>query len=176
MRESIGAVSLLNFIIFFILLIFAFLIGTFSYYKAYRVNNAMVSIIEKYEGFNELAYKEIEEKLSTLGYERVEFNCDRNPNPRYHLINYDTKEEVKNSAKKYEGYCVHVKTWDTSDTNNPKDRYDSYQVTTVITFNFPIVQTLLKMRVSSKTDRIYNFECAQDAKCVCADKSKDCLN
>ena len=48
MRESIGTVSLLNFIIFFIFLVFAFLMGTFSYYKAYRVNNSIVAAIEKY--------------------------------------------------------------------------------------------------------------------------------
>ena len=52
MRESIGTISLLNFIIFFVLLVFAFLIGTFSYYKAYKVNNYIVSAIEKYEGVN----------------------------------------------------------------------------------------------------------------------------
>ena len=75
MRESIGAVSLLNFVIFFILLVFAFLMGTFSYYKAYRVNNAMVSAIEKYEGFNSLSYEEMEQKLSNFGYNRVKFKC-----------------------------------------------------------------------------------------------------
>ena len=178
MRESIGSVSLLNFIIFFILLIFAFLIGTFSYYKAYKVNNAMISIIEKYEGFNELAYKEIDERLGSLAYERYNFDCDHNVNPRFHLINYGSNEEISNSDKKYEGFCVYVKTWDSNGTLNSKDRYDSYQVTTVITFNFPIVQKMLKLRVSSRTNRIYNFECAQNSNCnsemdKCILKSKD---
>lgn len=59
MRESIGTVSLLNFVIFYILLVFAFLAGTLSYYKAYRINNAIVTSIEKYEGFNQLSYDEI---------------------------------------------------------------------------------------------------------------------
>lgn len=177
MRESIGSVSLLNFIIFFILLIFAFLIGTFSYYKAYKVNNVMISIIEKYEGFNELSYKEIEEQLDNYAYERIDYNCERGISPRFHLISYKNKNEVKNDGRGYEGYCVYVKTWDSNDSvNNSKDRYDSYQVSTVITFNFPIIQKMLKLRVSSRSNRIYNFECAQDASCVCADKSTDCLN
>ena len=60
MRESIGTVTLLNFVIVFIFVVFAFLMGTFSYYKAYKVNNYMVAAIEKYEGFNELSHAEIE--------------------------------------------------------------------------------------------------------------------
>ena len=31
------------------------------------------------------------------------------------------------------------------------------EVTTVITFQFPVIQDLIKLRVSSKTGRIYNF-------------------
>ena len=167
MRESIGSVSLLNFVIFFILLVFAFLIGTFSYYKAYRVNNSIISIIEKYEGFNELAYKEIDERLGTLAYERYDFDCDRGKTERYHLISYKSNKEVTNAekSKDYEGFCIFAKTWDSNGTLNSKDRYDSYMVTTVIRFNFPIVQDLIKLRVSSRTDRIYNYECAQNSNC-----------
>ena len=172
MRESIGTVSLLNFVIFFILLVFSFLIGTFSYYKAYKVNNNMIAIIEKYEGFNELAYKEIEQNLETLAYQKVEFNCDNAKNARFHLINYNEKQEITSAQRKYTGYCVAVKTWDSNTSvKNSKDRYDSYQVTTVITFNFPIIQDVIKLRVSSRTNRIYNFECAQSDDCT-----KTCTN
>ena len=182
MRESIGTVSLLNFVIFFILLVFAFLIGTFSYYKAYKVNNNMVAIIEKYEGFNELAYKEIERNLDTLAYQRVEFNCYNSKKSRFHLINYNENKEINSSQRKYNGYCVSVKTWDSSSNEkNSKDRYDSYQVTTVITFNFPIIQDVIKLRVSSRTNRIYNFECAQNSNCnsTCINKASngvDCMD
>jgi hypothetical protein len=181
MRESIGSVSLLNFIIFFILLVFAFLFGTYSYYKAYKVNNLMISVIEKYEGFNELAFKEIDNKLTTMAYERYDFDCDKGTTARFHLVNYGNNEEIKNSQKKYEGFCVYVKTWDSNGDLNSKDRYDSYQVTTVIRFNFPIVQDLIKLRVSSRTDRIYNFECAQNSNCStsnCLTKAAngDCLD
>ena len=53
MRESIGTSFMLNFIVLFIFLVFAFLAGTFSYYKAYRVNNYIVNSLEIYEGYNE---------------------------------------------------------------------------------------------------------------------------
>ena len=145
MRESIGTVSLLNFIIFFILLVFAFLMGTFSYYKAYRVNNAIVSSIEKFEGYNELSVDEIEEKLSTLGYERTEFRCrDKNG---YRLIDEP------------QGYCIYESV---RDYDKDTDVYTSYQVTTVIKFQFPIVQNLLRLRVDAKTNRLYDFEASRD--------------
>ena len=170
MRESIGAVSLINFVIFFILLVFAFLMGTFSYYKAYRVNNAMVSAIEKYEGFNKLSYDEMEEKLKSFGYNKVDFKC---PTKRktikegvegvlLSISNDGTVEEYSDGTSKgYNGYCIYVYNNDTPDAL-PSDVYDSYEVTTVITFQFPIIQNLLKMRVSSRTGNIYNFEASQE--------------
>lgn len=155
MRESIGTVSLLNFIIFFIFLVFAFLAGTFSYYKAYRVNNAMVAAIEKYEGFNELSYNEINQKLSNLGYERVDFKCPASKGTGK-LIS-KASVEVSNDEKGYTGYCIYRYAKDDA-TKSDTDQYDSYEVTTVITFQFPVIQDLLKLRVSARTRRIYNFE------------------
>lgn len=174
MRESIGTVSLLNFIIFFIFLVFAFLAGTFSYYKAYRVNNAMVAAIEKYEGFNEYAYNEIEDKLSSFGYERVSFNCPNNRGDAI-LVPYITKdgsyvartrEEAQNGVVKINykdrGYCVYKYDHD-SEEGADTDQYDSYEVVTIITFKFPVIEDLLKLRVSSRTRLIYNFEASREA-------------
>ena len=156
MRESIGAISLLNFIIFFILLVFAFLMGTFSYYKAYRVNNAIVSAIEKYEGFNKYSQEEINQKLNGLGYQRVSFSC---PTERGDGKLIDIKGDVvgDSTARGYEGYCVYVYNGDSS-TKKATDVYDSYEVVTIITFQFPVIQDLLKLRVSARTGLIYNFE------------------
>ena len=161
MRESIGTVSLLNFIIFFIFLIFAFLMGTFSYYKAYRVNNDIVASIEKYEGHNKFAKDEINEKLNSLGYTRVEFKC---PNRGSSKI---LKAGKKNNTTNVDGiswYCVYEinDTVAYKDTSNKipseTDVYHSYEVTTIITFKFPVVEQLLKLHVSARTSRIYDFE------------------
>ena len=161
MRESIGAVSLLNFVIFFILLIFAFLMATFSYYKAFKVNNFMVSSIEKYEGFNTLSKEEMEQKMIGLGYQFIDFKCPTTMKGGYQLMNDKFSVLTSGSDTGYSGYCVYVNDKDVVGDVNSLDTYDSYQVTTIITFNFPIVQNTLKLRVNSKTGRIYNFECAQ---------------
>ncbi len=69
MRESIGTAFMLNFIILFLFLVIAFLAGTFSYYKAYRVNNYIVNAIEKFEGYNEYSRAEIAKGLSSIAYD-----------------------------------------------------------------------------------------------------------
>lgn len=159
MRESIGTISLLNFIIFFIFLIFAFLMGTFSYYKAYRVNNAIVASIEKYEGFNKYSIVDFNEKLSSLGYERVEFGC---PDKDGAVKLDKAYNETTLSDYYYQGYCIYLYENDTTD-GNVNDKYDSYEITTVITFQFPIIQDVLKLRVSSRTRRIYDFKASKEA-------------
>lgn len=158
MRESIGTVSLLNFIIFFIFLVFAFLAGTLSYYKAFRVNNSIVSAIEKYEGYNKYSKEEIEQKLSSFGYERVDFNCPIvGTTDKYYLLDSNGAAALDSASRGYQGYCIYAYDHDTID-GKATDQYDSYEVVTIITFNFPVVQDLIKLRVSAKTDRIYNFE------------------
>lgn len=162
MRESIGTVSLLNFIIFFIFLVFAFLIGTFSYYKAYKVNNYIVSAIEKFEGFNDYSIGEIDNKLNSLGYERVSFNCPSEKGTGKLMDNNGNYEGITSSNRGYNGYCVYVYNNDTKE-KKATDIYDSYEVMTVITFKFPLIEDILKLRVSSRTGLIYNFNASRDA-------------
>ncbi len=166
MRESIGTVSLLNFIIFFIFLVFAFLAGTFSYYKAYRVNNAMVAAIEKYEGFNSFSHTEMEQKLSTLGYQRVDFKCPQTKGEGNLISLNNQAGPVEDKNKGYTGYCIYRYAKDDA-IDSETDQYDSYEVTTVITFQFPVIQDLLKLRVSARTRRIYNFEANCSAMGIC---------
>lgn len=165
MRESIGSISLLNYILFFIFLIFAFLMGTFSYYKAYRVNNAVVASIEKFEGFNKYSYDEITEKLDTLAYERVNFDCPETKEANSGVvgmlmdssfITYSGTGTRNNESIGTNGYCIYRYDNDTTD-GAASNQYDTYEVMTVITFKFPVIQSLLKLRVSSRTGRIYYF-------------------
>lgn len=166
MRESIGTISLLNFVIVFIFIIFAFFMGTFSYYKAYKVNNYMVAAIEKYEGFNDLSKKEITDKLTSIGYEFIDVDCPtsikNSSNQDGYLVNPGSTAHV--STASYDGYCVYMIENDTTYKSHGNssalattDQYDTYEVTTYITFHIPVLNDVLKLRVTSKTGRIFYF-------------------
>lgn len=168
MRQSIGTVSVLNFVIVFIFIIFAFLMGTFSYYKAYKVNNYLVAAIEKYEGFNALSAAEIKDKLDSMGYEiRDDMTCPSkigtSSGHEAFLINPGSTTHITNTDMTYHGYCVYMVENDTTYIKHSgsglatTDQYDTYEVTTYITFNVPIFNRFMKLRVTSKTGRIFYF-------------------
>ena len=168
MRESIGTISLLNFVIVFIFVIFAFFMGTFSYYKAYKVNNYMVAAIEKYEGFNDLSQKEIMQKLTSVGYEFIDVKCsnyiENSSSQRGYLVNPGSTTHISGTDATYKGYCVYMVENDTTYKSHGNasalattDQYDTYEVTTYITFNIPVFNEVLKLRVTSKTGRIFYF-------------------
>ena len=143
MKESIGSTASLNIIFTFIAIVFAFLAGTLSYYKAFKVNNIIVNSIEKFEGFNSLSISEINSKLSSLGYQRFSGNCDNNVtygNLEYNL-DFDTNRTV-------DGICIYINS--DTDTHN-----DQYLVVTYMSINLPIVGDFLKLPVRTVTSPIY---------------------
>ena len=66
MREGIGSVFLYNMIILFIIIVFGLISATISYYKAFKVNERILSTIEKFEGHNDLAKAEIDDYLISI--------------------------------------------------------------------------------------------------------------
>lgn len=135
MKQGVGFSATINIIAIFIVVTFAFLAATVTYYKAYKVNNVISDSIEKYEGYNTLAQKEIDQKLSSLGYLRGVPKC---PNGY---------ENLTNKHK----YCVQL-----VDTRNDKNYY-KYKVTTYINLNIPVVNQVLNIPIKSTTEKIYYF-------------------
>lgn len=159
MRESIGTTFILNFIVIFIVFIFAFLAGTLSYYKAFKVNNAIIFAIEKYEGYNELAKAEIKTKLKSLGYQtdNVKYRYKKSSDVNPVLL---TKTENGNCV---DGYCIFIY----FNENAPKTEkgaksttniYYSLGVLTNMRINFPVIGSMLYIPVFSKTYNIYYFQ------------------
>lgn len=139
MRESTGSVFLYNIIIIFILVVFAFIGATLSYYKAFKVNTVLINSIEKYEGVNNLSSNEIERKLSTLGYEvRINFICpSRNGMDPIAISNHLHR------------YCVYLY----SNVNN----YIVYEAVSYLTIDLPVIGDNFSIPVASRTKRIYTF-------------------
>lgn len=157
MRESIGTSFLLNFIIVFIVFIFAFLAATLSYYKAYRINNAILNSIEKFEGYNDYSIKEIKDKLKSFGYSADKIKC---PTTRFENNMSDVKGKLMNDSK--DGYCIYAY-WNENPEpavgggNATTDIYYSFGISTYMTLEIPVIGNVLKLPVYSKTYNIYYF-------------------
>lgn len=138
MKQGIGMSVTINIIAIFIVITFAFLIMTLNYYKSYKVNNYVSESIEKYEGYNDLAIKDIDKKLDILGYVRNNKNCPTRPKGYGQNLTSDTS------------YCVYEKK--DSSTNTKK-----YTVITYLNMQIPIINQVLNLPVKTTTKAIYNF-------------------
>ncbi len=153
MRQSIGYTATLNIVIIFILIIFAFMFGALSYFRAYKVGNSLVYSVEKYEGYNHLSEKEISNKLYGYGYSQVKIDC-ANTNGSCILINGNDNSvritDVVNTTGN-KGYCVYY----CDDGNN----YYHYRIATNMFINLPLAGNMfLKVYTNSKS--MYDFESA----------------
>lgn len=165
MKQSIGYTVSLNIVIVFIVIIFAFIGGAISYYKAFKVNNIIADNIEKYEGYNALSKAEINKQLSSLGYNMSGVNCGK------HKVNgYKGAKEAKaisyqdgSPIDQDDGYCVYynvVGDCKSDDDDNEvlgycKAENYNYIVKTYLRFNLPIVNQWLKFPIYTKTNSIY---------------------
>ena len=139
MKESIGSTASLNIVLTFIAIVFAFLAASLSYYKAFKINNIVKNSIEKFEGYNELAISEINNRLTSLGYQRINVNCDKNE--KFGGQEYELKESGN-------GLCIYF--YNDSSTKSYK-----YGVVSYMSINMPFVGQFLKIPIKTTTDYIY---------------------
>lgn len=143
MSGPIGHTFIYNIIILFIIIVFAFLAGIMSYYKAFKVNNSIVNAIEKFEGYNDASKNEIDRILRNLGYSSKEAKCP------------DKYKEMElsdnlNSDKIFQ-YCIYI------DNEEPgAGEYYSYGVLTYMNIDLPIIN-LIEIPIFTKTNQIYKF-------------------
>ena len=141
MKESIGSTASLNIIFAFIAIVFAFLAASLSYYKAFKVNNIITNTIEKYEGYNKLSINEINNKLTSVGYQRFSGDCPNDKSFNGHSFSLVEDNSI-------EGICVYIN----DDSNN--DFYQ-YGIITYMTINLPIVNNLLRFPINTTSHEIY---------------------
>lgn len=155
MKQSIGSTAAINIAFTFIAIVFAFLAGTLSYYKAFKINNIITTSIEKMEGFNDKAIAEINSKLSSIGYEQSVIECPFEK--KFNNISYYS--DVHTSS--VNGVCVYYY------YNSDKKTYQ-YGITTYMTINIPIISNILRMPINTITQEIYgcfgvnNFDDSND--------------
>ena len=151
MRESISYTVTLNFVITFIIVVFAFLSGTLIYFKSNKTAKTITNSIEKYEGYNELSEEDIYRKLFALGYNMKSMNCvssitaKRGSTTTCDLV---INDDISHSSGD-RGYCVYLCN---------EDDYYYYRIKTRMLFNIPLVNELLDFPIFSNTNRLYDFE------------------
>ncbi|MEG2321922.1 MAG: hypothetical protein RSB71_00320 [Bacilli bacterium] len=142
MSGPIGHTFIYNIIILFIVIVFAFLAGTLSYYKAFKVNNRIISAVEKYEGYNALSKTEIERSLGTIGYSLGSAKC-KQEYKKMQLVSIRNEEKYK--------YCIYV------DKESPRPgEYYTYGVLTYMNFDLPVVK-MINIPIFTRSNRIYKF-------------------
>lgn len=154
MKQGIGSTATFNIIIIFIVIVFGLLAATISYYKAFKVNSMILYSIDKFEGYNDFAKKEIRSNLNTIGY-TVNTGNNRCDTVR------GKSELVSNQDNQYL-YCVYYYADDRGKGDSKLTNQDSepiyynYSVVTYIYIDLPIVGNF-KVPVHTKGERIYNF-------------------
>lgn len=149
MKTPIGSTFMFNIIILFVVIIFAFLAGIMSYYKAFKVNNRIVYAIEKFEGYNDASIKEINTILSGLGYtsDKSGLNC---------TSTYKGMKLVSGNSQQFR-YCIYV---DNIAMEASKDyasgEYFVYGVKTYMSIDLPVVEWI-RIPIFTKTNQIYKF-------------------
>lgn len=148
MREGIGSAFLYNMVITFLAIIFGFVIGTLVYYKSFKINKRILSIVEKYEGFNKLSKAELDVSLKDVGYSvEVVGTCPKKEGQK--AMDYNGQDTNKL------GYCIY---YFPTDTIDGKDTFYSFGVITYITFDFPVAKTIIRIPVYTKSNRIFRFK------------------
>lgn len=152
MKESVGYTVSLNIIITFIIIVFAFLSAALIYFKSNKVSNVITDTIEKHEGYNDVSEIEIQTKLSSIGYNRKQVDC----NKYYNRIGDDERQNCQVSIPNgSDGYCVFV----CSEYIEEDDEwYYYYKISTNLMFNIPIINDVLDIPIFSNTNRLYDFE------------------
>lgn len=140
MREGMGSVFLYNMIIIFIVVTFAFLAGTMSYAKAFRINSRILNSIEIYEGYNDEAANDIAHILNNYGYKIGTEKC---PSKK------GTVDITKINTNGEYSYCIYATVVD--------ERHYNYGVLTYMYLDLPIIGQYLKFPVYTKSDTIYYF-------------------
>ena len=135
----------INIIITFIVILFAFLSASVIYFKSNKVSKTITEIIQKYEGYNDLAKKEIALKLESIGYNKKRLNsCDK-------IDGCSLKDHNDN------GYCVYL-CEEKQQNGDCEENYYYYKIKTNMILNVPIINEVLDIPVFSNTKKNYDFE------------------
>ncbi len=135
MKEAIGTSMIFNLVMLFVGVFIALYVGTIAYSKGFKVRNRLIDIIEKYETYNDSARQEIEENLSSIGYQIVDRECPSRDN----AVNVDNDSNYR--------YCIYRYT---------TTKGDYYGVTVFIHFDLPLIGNFLEFPLYGETRILFD--------------------
>ena len=143
MREAVGSTFLFKLMIIFIFFFASFLAIAINYSQAFRTKNQIINVLEQYVGLNSSSRDVISNMTVNSGYYR-EVDCEgRNEGVQ---IN-------NNDGLPINGVCIDSKS--IVDENNGAEK-TYYQVTTYVSFNFPVIGNIFTFPVKGETKIITN--------------------
>lgn len=171
MKESISYSFLLNIVLLFIFVCFAIVMGTLSYYKAYKANKIISETIEKYEGYNCISETEIARKLVEIGYitpftvncKGSDGNCLTDAAQTYKVVSYNLDKGMNNaqiafSQKSDSKYVNMNSSYKCDDTDGcVTNKNYQYGIYTYMYVDLPVVSSLIKISLFTKTSIMYEF-------------------
>lgn len=149
MKEVYGSTWTLQLMIGFILLFVAFLTLTITYSKVFRIKNDVLSIIEKYEGYNGTSIPLINNYLRNSGYTTIG-TCVNEGDIKGVSDLEDVSEasaDDVNAGQRY-FYCIEKERKRSSGNSITTI---SYEITMFYEFNLPILGDLITFTVKGKT-------------------------
>ncbi|MBP5678720.1 MAG: hypothetical protein J6X28_02700 [Bacilli bacterium] len=146
MKEAYGGVFNIIFIVIFLVIVIGVLGLVFSYTKAFKMKNAIISVIEEYEGSgcypeasggaggsNTACRQKIRQKAQDLAYNPVSLNCPP----------IDTTSGSNVTVYKADDiYCYEMSVKTKADGK----RYAVFKVITQVDISFPIVERIMGLR------------------------------
>lgn len=149
MREAVGNVFIVNFIITFVGIFIFFFAGSTAYTKAFKVKNKIINIIEEYETYNNSDVKaKINDYLSEAGYRVItSYTCPMRDGSK--VVNGANGNS--NVINDYQ-YCIYEFT-----DNDSENDYKYYGVQTYMYFDFPIIGKTIAIPVYGETKVLGRF-------------------
>ena len=146
---------------------FGFIVSILNYYKSYKINNSITSIIDDSSGFHYSSRKKIDDKIKSYGYKiNTNINCSEELGGAKLLsLASDDVTFAPNGSSDlgYKGYCVYLVD-DSKDPSIPY-KYYSYKIVTYMTLDFGIFNITVPYRFTSSTSTLYNCYGLSDTDC-----------
>lgn len=146
MREAIGGTWLFTIVILFVMLFTGYLCLAVNYSRAYNVKNGIVDIIERQNGYNDIAKAEIDEYLQDVGYKTLG-KCDDGFTGNLNDKGYGYGESY---------YCyrsINIEADSTYQNDSATGVY--YQVQVFFRIDLPIFRDLFTFRVTGDSKQLY---------------------